>query len=209
MVLCADCHGTVCCAFIQACLQLAEQCLTLAAEEEMTASLQEALNTYATGPAGNTTRTANSTSVAEPAHATVQADGQARVSSSGTAAVSAEAQAAEAVSTDEQQPASPDTEDGAGVTAVPPSPAAAAAPAVAAPAAWDAGAYAAACEACRTRAAQHQQDAAALYDSIKSLVDAATAHVLHVSAGAHGVLCCAALRCAAIPPKKHTRAQHQ
>jgi hypothetical protein len=31
---------------------------------------------------------------------------------------------------------------------------------------------------------QHQQDAAALYDSIERLVDAATAHVLHVSIGA-------------------------
>lgn len=175
------CHVPMLLAYsTQACLKLAEQCLTLAAEEEMTAALQEGLTTYATGPAGSSSMQPSSSEAdtaapvaAEPAIYPLPVRGGSSSSDP------ADTHAAEEASTDPQQETLNETDDATAVATTPTPPAAAAA--APAPAAWDATNYAAACAACRSRAAQHQQDASALYDSIQALVDAATAHVLHVS----------------------------
>lgn len=166
---------------LQACLQLAEQCLSLAAEEDMAAALHASLNALVAGPAGSTSSTTtaalvspdtpNSTGRPETAGSSSAEVGDGAGASSVDAAAAQSESAEECVGGDAAETAA----------AVP-----AAAPAsvpVSAAATWDAAAAAAASEACRTRAAQHQQDASALYDSIASLIDAATAHVLHVSLG--------------------------
>lgn len=166
----------LCCA--QACLQLAQLCMRSAAEEEMTASLQEALTTYATGPAGAGSAASSScdiSSTEDPAAAPIEPEG-----SKDAGVGAAEPQAADDVSTATQQEPGADTEPAAAVASRPASAALAAGPVTPAPAAWGPAARAAECAACRERAAQHQQDASALYDSIRALVDATTAHVLLV-----------------------------
>lgn len=161
---------------LQACLQLAQQCLRLAAEEGMTGSLQEALRVFATG-SSDATSAAGGDASADVAHEPGTTTDAVHSSSSPTY---------EAVSADAATVPGEELHEAvleASTTAVP----AAAAPAASAAAAWDAARSVAVKAACASRATQHQQDAAALYDNIKRIMDAATAYVLHVS-GAVGLL---------------------
>jgi hypothetical protein len=169
---------------LQACLQLAQQCLRLAAEEGMTGSLQEALSVFATGSAdpasaAGTASVSATDASTEPAHEHTTTDAVHSSSSPANEAISADATTGLAEELDEG------VHEDTGTTTAAASPAAAAAPAPPAVTVWNVAESAAVTSACASRAAQHQQDAAALYDKIKRIMDAATAHILHVSVLRH------------------------
>lgn len=164
--------GGCLCTALQACLQLAEHCHRLSAEEEMEACLQEALTAFA-GPGSTADNSSSSTAEhdavpTEPDSCPTSSSGSGDHQDAGP-----DTHAAADGSTDEKQ--GDGAADQAATEPLPP-------PATAVKhVSWDAAASAAACKACRARAAQHQHNVSSLYDSIRSMVDAATAHVLHVS----------------------------
>ncbi len=136
----------------------------------MEACLQEALSAFAG------TRTADASSAVQPSTLPIALESDPTSSSSGSThadAMPPDTPAAADGATEEQQNGNA-PEQAAAQSAFP-----TVASAVE-PVSWDAASSAAACAACRARAARHQQDASALYDSIRTMVDAATAHVLHV-----------------------------
>lgn len=146
---------------LQACAQLVEQCLKLAAAHNMEASLKEAWSTLVTGAAAAPGAHDECRTAGSPSSSTTEPDPQQDAACDSEAAPVMEPVAAAAATTEAAATTTAATEP-PGVT-------------------WDAAACAAACDNCRVLASKHQQDAAALVQCIKSMVDAATAHVLHVS----------------------------
>lgn len=145
---------------MQACIQLAERCLSLAAEADMKASLQEALESWVTGGSAAMPSTAAEGSAASGSNSHGDSCDNTDLDDAEQQALCSTA-AASATAGEEAVPA----ELAAG----------------AAVASWDATASAAAISACHACAAEHRQDALSLYEHIKSMIDSATAHVLLVS----------------------------
>jgi hypothetical protein len=138
----------------------------------MTGSLQEALSVFATGSA-DAASAAGSVASTDAAH---EPDTTKDAVNSSSSPVN------EAISTDAATESGEELLEAVHEASATDVPAAAAAPASSAATVWNAAQSAAVNAACASRATQHQQDAAALYDNIKRIMDAATAHVLHVSA---------------------------
>jgi len=132
----------------------------------MEASLKEAWSTLVAGAAAAPGTHDECRTAGSPGSSTTEPEAQLEAACHSEAAAVPEAVAAAAAA------ATTTTTEAAATTA-----AAAEPPGVI----WDAAACAATCANCRVLASKHQQDAAALVQCMKSMVDAATANVLHVS----------------------------
>lgn len=170
-----NCCSCCCRNVSQACLTLAQQCQLLSAEEAMTSDVAACLAALAAGSSCSGSTSITDTVSSNNASAEPCSDKTCNSSMDSPAATTPDSNSI-------QQPADADSCQPAAVTGQPAGlPARVATP----PGVPGPGRAAteAACTASAARAAQYQQDAQQLLDTVTHMVDATTAHVLLVSKG--------------------------